>query len=792
MSRKHITLSNRIPPFLLFALFLVVIINGCSTYQSVTGYFNTYYNAQKLFNEAERELQGKTKRNADSSYFVEYQPSAQTTAKFDKVIEKCSKIIQLHPQSNLVDDALLMIGKAYVYNNEYESAEKKFEEFFETFPTSTLRFEAKLWYAKAEYFLGDEQRCRELLRELVSEIEGEGEDDIALEALLHEGQIHYDNHEYPQAIEVYSRAVAGAGDGYLLAFSQYYIGKCYEQLMRYSDAATAYQNVREFEPDLALRFRAILNYGRMLAAAKQYETALDTFDELRDISNKPEEKAEIDLETATTFTLMGDTAQGFEIYRLMDTTYKKTDALAKAYYRRAVLYEEVYKDFRVAYKFYDNARNEFPNSAITSWAKKKADYFERYFRGYRNMARYDSLYRLALLPDSSKPLRKGTDSLHRGDTTKHILPQLGLTNKDSLSLFTADSFVDTAVMIRQEDDKQDGHQKEESDEHALSLRDESDVVQDSTLEEDVELEEVPRRRGGRDAEMQEKATPKDEPRRQTPATNVSNTTQLSADTIHYLITQQRFELAGLLFLELNYLDSAAYWYETIYHDTGETPFKPRALYALAEVHRAMGDTLKVDSLYDELMVKYGETEFGKQIKKNIGIHVEQEEVDSGLIAYEVAAQKLSEGDTQEALRMFKKILQRHPNSACSPKTYYVLGWIYESILVNNDSAAMWYKLLIEHYPKSLYADAVIPKVAVKDDSTSLSKYVKIKQIQLLSRESTAQRARASSTTTGTQRDEGSATTRGRGRGKDVEEDEEPEEIDIERDEEDIKDSDDEE
>jgi tetratricopeptide (TPR) repeat protein len=774
MSRKHITLFVKQLPFLFHAFFLFVIINGCSTYQSVTGYFNTYYNAQQTFDEARGDMEKGTKRDVDSSYFVNYKPTAQVTTKFDKVIEKCSKIIQLYPQSNLVDDALLLIGKTYVYNDECESSTRKFEEFFETFPASELRFEAKLWYAKSEYFLHNSAHSRELLHELVAEAEQAGEDEIVLEALLLEGQILYESGEYEQALELYQRATAVSGDGYLRALAQYYAGKCYEHLKRPADAADAYRNVLEFKPDFLLQFRAKLHYGRMLAASEQYESALRVFDDLYDDATKPEEKAEIKFQTATTYVSMGDTATGFALYRMIDTTYKKTDAAAKAYYQRAVLFEQQYGDFHRARLFYEKAKGENPNSAVTLSANKKVDNFSRYFQRYDNLRRYDSLLHYALLPDSLKNKPAGHDSLRAMDSTKYTAV-LQDTTKNGSGGFDVQSVVagkDSIALSTPEDN--DTQDRILTEKEAISVEEEEhreDTVQ--TIDED----EIPSsRRRGKIAAGEE--PPKEEPPQVKTRANLPRLPQLSPDTLRYLINQERFELAGLLFLEFQYLDSAEHWYRKIIEDPVETPFKARSYYALAEIYRAKHDSTKVDSLYEELLNKYGETAFGKQIKKLLGMNVQPEEVDSGSIAYRTAEQKLNEGKTDEALKMFRNIPEQFPHSSVLPKTYYVIGWIYENLLVNNDSAAGWYASLTEKYPNTIYANAAMPKVAVKNDTTSLSKYIKIKEIPLLSKDTRGRGTQGTRTSTTTQPEEGAQPSRGRGRGKDIEEEEEEEPEDI--------------
>src|SRR5712692_4945531 len=88
----------------------LTLITACSTYQNVTGYFNTYYNAKKLFDDAVTEVEGSPQRTRDTVYFVGDSSNPSSDAKFDKVIEKCSKIIQFYDKSSWIDDAILMIG----------------------------------------------------------------------------------------------------------------------------------------------------------------------------------------------------------------------------------------------------------------------------------------------------------------------------------------------------------------------------------------------------------------------------------------------------------------------------------------------------------------------------------------------------------------------------------------------------------------------------------------------------------------------------------------------------------
>src|SRR5258707_10775804 len=203
------------------------IIVGCSTYQNITGYFNTYYNAKKLFDEAINDVENSPQRARDTLYFVGYVSNPATDAKFDKVIEKCSKIIQFYEKSSWVDDAILMIGISYVYKGESESAVRKFGELADKFPNSNLRRKTKLWQAKAEYFMKKEDEALKITKDLFDEARGEGDNDVLFEMLMLDGQIAYDRGEYDVAAAKYELASETSVDNQLRAKAKYLCGYAY-------------------------------------------------------------------------------------------------------------------------------------------------------------------------------------------------------------------------------------------------------------------------------------------------------------------------------------------------------------------------------------------------------------------------------------------------------------------------------------------------------------------------------------------------------------------------------------
>jgi tetratricopeptide (TPR) repeat protein len=130
----------------------LIAASGCSVGEFIASYFNTYYNAQRLFSEAEEEVWNQPDtRLLGRNLLAQFTIPSGTRTKFLSVIEKTSKLLQYHPESNLVDNALLMIGMSYYYQAEYPKAERKFIELLDGYPSSNLAVEAKLMLAYTSY-----------------------------------------------------------------------------------------------------------------------------------------------------------------------------------------------------------------------------------------------------------------------------------------------------------------------------------------------------------------------------------------------------------------------------------------------------------------------------------------------------------------------------------------------------------------------------------------------------------------------------------------------------------------
>ncbi|HMB89645.1 MAG TPA: hypothetical protein VKP65_02285, partial [Rhodothermales bacterium] len=106
-----------------FVVVGLLLVAGCSQNTFVgkrlgnfTAYYNTFYNAEKAFDEGVKAIstsadQEAIDRNVYLPLFGGDGRVAQTQP-FENAIQKSSDILRDHPNSKWVDDALLLIGKS--------------------------------------------------------------------------------------------------------------------------------------------------------------------------------------------------------------------------------------------------------------------------------------------------------------------------------------------------------------------------------------------------------------------------------------------------------------------------------------------------------------------------------------------------------------------------------------------------------------------------------------------------------------------------------------------------------
>ncbi len=371
--------------FILPLIISSFILNSCAVsnffkkgFENFTTYFNIYYNASRIFNEAETEL---LKQQKDIFTTKEIAPGGNVTNKFVQVIEKCSKILQYHQNSSFVDDALFMIGKAYYYQREYPSAIRKFSELMATFPDSKYALEAKLWIGRSYAKTIEVDRALKLLNEVYQEAKDEDNEEVRSYALLEILKIYFKRNNYEGIINLGQEFVEISDDDEIIAQVLMQIGNSYAKLGQLDKALENFSKVKKYTSDYYYIFKSQIEYAKILREKERYEEAQSILDNLYSESLFNEYKDYTELEYAYLSLSQKDTAEALSYFIKVDTTYQSKETAGIAQYELANYLENVLGNLDSAKYYYDKSlRSQIPDDL-----KKNAQFKSNLLNRYKNL-----------------------------------------------------------------------------------------------------------------------------------------------------------------------------------------------------------------------------------------------------------------------------------------------------------------------------------------------------------------------------------------------------------------------
>ncbi|HIC69825.1 MAG TPA: tetratricopeptide repeat protein, partial [Candidatus Latescibacteria bacterium] len=209
-----------------------VLLVACCLLSQVPAciYFNTYYNAQKYFRQAEKARKQQEQRQpssigrADAGLY-----SATVTASrspggrnqrtgrsgraeglYDKAARKASLVLEEYEskesvdEGDLIDDAMFLLGRAFYWQRDYKDAAQSFDDLETNFPRSEFAGRAKYWRGLSYEGLGVPGQAEAVFRSLMTEA---GEE-LAAKAALRLGELAIEREDYVAAIQEFRTALA--------------------------------------------------------------------------------------------------------------------------------------------------------------------------------------------------------------------------------------------------------------------------------------------------------------------------------------------------------------------------------------------------------------------------------------------------------------------------------------------------------------------------------------------------------------------------------------------------------
>jgi tetratricopeptide (TPR) repeat protein len=376
----------RSPLFITVLLVIGMATSGCV-------YYNTFYNARKSFNEAEK-YRKQTGQGTQSGYKT--------------AIDKSLKVVEDHPGSRYYDNALFVLGVSYYYTQQYNKSERRLRELLADFPNSKFTKEATLYLAKAKLKTGATDEGIALFDEIFA---GKYGKETRAEAAMALGGYHDEQKDQAAALRYYMAVRDSLGDEKQRLQAQRFIADGYFDAYKFSDALKGYLQVLGLKPDHNQRYHALYSAAICSYRLQRINVGLDY---LKQLSKDPlyfDSLGAIALAVGEGHEAAGDMELAENVYQDVAMTSKNNNWVGEAYYRLGLIYQFNYDNVSQAKTFYDKATKSAGGSLSGRDAGTRST----------DIARLQALTKAGLDTAAVRMAQLGLDSLSPSDSIDIIL-----------------------------------------------------------------------------------------------------------------------------------------------------------------------------------------------------------------------------------------------------------------------------------------------------------------------------------------------------------------------------------
>lgn len=422
---KHNNILKFIQLFLLFSI-IVGINSGCSTrkntptnraWHNMTSRFNVNFNGKEALKQGEEEYKKLCKDNYINTLPIYYYPPKEEITSIyptmDRVIAKASKSIYKHSMFfkgkeyvKPIDDAYLMMGKAYFYKQDYIQAQRIFSYIVSTHKNGNCIEEAMVWNARCamqqNYFV----RADEIINEAKYYIQNKKSKklNVLYAAAGAEYQMRAPDGETETAINYLDDILKNHPKKDLRARTYFILGQLYEKMEQPREAKDyfllAIKKSTSYEMEFNARMHLAANYDGTPASKEQI---------LKELNKMLKEEKNLDFKDQIYYAMS-------EIDRIDDDTTARIKNLAKsvaAYqnndYQRtysSLQLADLYMDkeqYPQAKAYYDTATLSLPKNYPNYDAiMKKAEILTDLVDNLQCVVVEDSLQRIAKMSEKDR------------------------------------------------------------------------------------------------------------------------------------------------------------------------------------------------------------------------------------------------------------------------------------------------------------------------------------------------------------------------------------------------------
>lgn len=300
---------------LVIGLVIVVLFSACSVsknklpnriYHNLAAHYNGYWNGKESYNDGIRQLNSKLQNNYSEilpvfNYGTE-QDALVLGSNMERAVQKASMVIQKHSMrfqnkeyNRWIDDAYLLIGKSYFYQQEFVSARRTFEFVIDEFKSTASSYEAMLWLIRTYNQSGQFEKSDPLLKYFQELIDYENVPlSVQREYPLIYANFYLLQKKHSESINLLVDAIEKNNSKQLVTRLKFILAQVYFKLENFVEASDLFSEVIHRNPEFGMAFNARINRARsFLTGSENAEEIIRSLESLLTDSKNEEYRDQI-------------------------------------------------------------------------------------------------------------------------------------------------------------------------------------------------------------------------------------------------------------------------------------------------------------------------------------------------------------------------------------------------------------------------------------------------------------------------------------------------------------------
>ncbi len=415
-------LHSKIYTLLLF----VVFSSSCA-------YYNTFYNAEQYFEEAE-----KLRLEKDGEMIP-----ISAMDKYGKTIEKSKKVIEDFPESKYVNEALLLMGKARYYRSDYDLAIDNLKVIMND-GSDKIKEEAKYWQALCKWKKGSVSASIDELNTLLNNSKSKR---IKAKCYLSLAEIANESKGVDLSLDYLQKAAK-------LTTNRNERGVIYGKLSKmafdkqeYTLAKDGYNNVIAFSlskdkiEDAHLQILKILRIENNYRSAEKKIKSMLLDDKFNRISG------ELELELVQLYKAQGDFKDIESRLETIVNDYQRTTVSAEAYYQLGRIHTSDKWDLSKAKEYFDMVSKESSRSIYSPMAKNYSRAIDLYQIAVKDIEQHSKMDISENIAVSDSLIDSTKTSIPKEVRPDRTVPELYYQLAD-LEAFTFDRYEESILFLK--------------------------------------------------------------------------------------------------------------------------------------------------------------------------------------------------------------------------------------------------------------------------------------------------------------------------------------------------------